>query len=122
MQPKVLVLDEPTSQLDPLGSREVFQVIKSMSHGGLTVVLVEHKVEWIAQFADRVIALHEGRIVHQGKPAEVLTSEMLSDLGFGLSRFTAVARLALQQGLWPVERRLPLTLEEAVEGFSGGAQ
>jgi energy-coupling factor transporter ATP-binding protein EcfA2 len=122
MQPKVLVLDEPTSQLDPLGSREVFQVIKYMSQGGLTVVMVEHKVEWIALFADRVIALHEGRIVLQGKPAEVLTSGLLTSLGFGLSRFTAVARLAQQQGLWPEQRRLPLTLDEAVEGFQRVSQ
>ena len=120
MQPKVLVLDEPTSQLDPLGSREVFQVIKGMSQQGLTVVMVEHKVEWIAQFADRVIALDDGRLVLQGKPAEVLTSELLSELGFGLSRFTTVARRAAQQGLWPAERRLPMTLEEAIQGFQGG--
>jgi len=120
MQPKVLVLDEPTSQLDPLGSREVFQVIKGMSQQGLTVVMVEHKVEWIAQFADRVIALDDGRLVLQGKPAEVLTSELLSELGFGLSRYTTVARRAAQQGLWPAERRLPMTLEEAIQGFQGG--
>lgn len=120
MQPKVLVLDEPTSQLDPLGSREVFQVIKEMSQQGLTVVMVEHKVEWIAQFADRVIALDEGKLVLQGKPGEVLTSELLSELGFGLSRFTTAARRAAQQGLWPEERRLPISLEEAVEGFQKG--
>ena len=120
MQPKVLVLDEPTSQLDPLGSREVFQVIKEMSQQGLTVVMVEHKVEWIAQFADRVIALDEGKIVEEGAPVEVLTSQKLADLGFGLSRYTTVARKAEQQGLWLADRRLPITLEEAVEGFQRG--
>jgi energy-coupling factor transporter ATP-binding protein EcfA2 len=122
MRPKVLVLDEPTSQLDPLGSREVFQMIKSMSQGGLTVVMSEHKVEWIALFADRVIALSDGQIVEQGKPAEVLTSERLANLGFGQSRFTEAARMALQQGLWPAERCLPLTLEDAVDGFQRGSQ
>jgi energy-coupling factor transporter ATP-binding protein EcfA2 len=122
MRPKVLVLDEPTSQLDPLGSREVFQMIKSMSQGGLTVVMSEHKVEWIALFADRVIALYDGRIIEQGKPAEVLTSERLAGLGFGQSRFTEAARMALQQGLWSAERSLPLTLEDAIEGFQRGSQ
>ena len=53
MQPKVLVLDEPTSQMDPIGTREVFGVIRKMAEQGMTVILVEHKVEWIAQFADR---------------------------------------------------------------------
>ncbi|MCI0554559.1 MAG: energy-coupling factor ABC transporter ATP-binding protein, partial [Anaerolineae bacterium] len=53
MQPKVLVLDEPTSQMDPIGTREVFGVIRKLAEQGMTVILVEHKVEWIAQFADR---------------------------------------------------------------------
>src|SRR5215207_9561216 len=68
MQPKVLVLDEPTSQMDPIGTREVFGVIHSMAERGMTVVLAEHKVEWIAQFADRVIALKEGQILLDGTP------------------------------------------------------
>ena len=66
MQPKVLVLDEPTSQMDPIGTREVFGVIRTMAERGMTVILVEHKVEWIAQFADRVIALKDGQILLDG--------------------------------------------------------
>ncbi len=117
MEPKVLVLDEPTSQMDPIGTREVFAVVRKMAEKGLTVVLVEHKVEWIAQFADRVIALYEGNILMDGTPADVLTSDILLEKGFGLSRYTLVARRAKEEGLWPVDRRLPVTLTEAVEGF-----
>ena len=120
MEPKVLVLDEPTSQLDPIGSREVFQVIKEMSARGLTVILVEHKVEWVAEYADRVVAMQDGRILMEGTPAEVLSSPQLADSGFGLSRYTQVARQAAQQGLWAADRRLPVTLQEAVDGFSRG--
>ena len=61
--------------MDPIGTREVFSVIRTMAERGMTVILAEHKVEWIAQFADRVIALHEGKILLDGKPGEVLTSE-----------------------------------------------
>ena len=117
MQPKVLVLDEPTSQMDPIGTREVFGVIRTMAENGMTVVLVEHKVEWIANFADRVIALHEGQIILDGKPGEVLTSDILPDKGFGISRYTSVARKAKQIGLWKNDH-LPVTLEETVEGFA----
>lgn len=117
MQPKVLVLDEPTSQMDPIGTREVFGVIRAMAEKGMTVVLVEHKVEWIANFADRVVALHEGQILLDGKPGEVLTSDLLIDKGFGLSRYTSVARKAKGLGLWKREK-LPVTLEEAAEGFA----
>lgn len=117
MQPKVLVLDEPTSQMDPIGTREVFGVIRTMTEKGMTVILVEHKVEWIANFADRVIALHEGQILMEGTPQEVLTSDLLADRGFGISRYTSAARKARALGLWKKDN-LPVTLEQAVEGFA----
>jgi energy-coupling factor transport system ATP-binding protein len=116
MQPKVLVLDEPTSQMDPIGTREVFGVIHRMAEQGMTVILVEHKLEWIAQFADRVIALKDGEILLDGNPSEVLTSPLLPENGFGVSRYTSVARQAQAMGLWN-EAKLPVTLDEAVEGF-----
>jgi energy-coupling factor transport system ATP-binding protein len=117
MQPKVLVLDEPTSQMDPIGTREVFGVIRKLSEKGMTVVMVEHKVEWIAEFTDKVVGLHNGSVLLEGKPQEVLTSDLLTDKGFGISRYTSVARKAKELGLWKRDH-LPVTLDEAVEGFS----
>jgi len=118
MAPKVLVLDEPTSQLDPIGTREVFQVIKTLSQQGVTIIMAEHKIEWIATFADRVVALAGGEIILQGKPEEVLASPLLPEHGIGISRYTSVARLAAQESLWPAGRRLPVTLTEALDGFA----
>jgi len=117
MQPRVLVLDEPTSQMDPIGTREVFGSIRAMAEKGVTVFLVEHKVEWIANFADRVIALHDGQILLEGTPQEVLTSDRLTEKGFGVSRYTSTARRAKELGFWKQEK-LPVTLEQAVEGFA----
>jgi energy-coupling factor transporter ATP-binding protein EcfA2 len=117
MQPKVLVLDEPTSQMDPIGTREVFGVIRRMAERGMTVILVEHKVEWIAQFADRVVALKDGQIFLDGTPSEVLTSPLLHENGFGISRYTSIARKAKELGLWKKDE-LPVTLDEAAEGFA----
>src|SRR5688500_14690225 len=117
MQPKVLVLDEPTSQLDPIGTREVFVVIHKMAEQGMTVILVEHKVEWIAHFADRVIALKDGQVLLEGTPEEVLTSRVLEESGFGISRYTSVARKAQKLALWK-KHKLPVTLDEAVDGFA----
>jgi energy-coupling factor transport system ATP-binding protein len=122
MEPKVLVLDEPTSQMDPIGTREVFGVIREMAERGMTVIMAEHKVEWIAQYADRVIALYEGKILLDGLPGEVLTSKLLDGKGFGISRYTTTAREAQNQGLWPKARKLPVTLDEAVAGFIRQAQ
>lgn len=117
MQPKLLVLDEPTSQMDPIGTREVFGVVRKMAEDGMTVIMVEHKVEWIAHFADRVIALKEGQILLEGKPNEVLTSDALIENGFNISRYTSVAREAKKQGFWKQDK-LPVTLFEAADGFS----
>lgn len=117
MQPRLLVLDEPTSQMDPIGTREVFGVVRKMAEDGMTVVMVEHKVEWIAHFADRVIALKEGQILLEGKPNEVLTSDALIENGFNISRYTSVAREAKKQGFWKQDQ-LPVTLFEAADGFS----
>ena len=119
MRPKLLVLDEPTSQMDPIGTREVFGTIRKMAEEGMTVVLVEHKVEWIAEFADRVIALKDGSVLLEGKPNEVLTSDLLAENGFGLSRYTSTAREAKKRGVWKKDS-LPVTLDEAVEGFTYG--
>ena len=116
MRPRLLVLDEPTSQMDPIGTREVFGVVRKMAEEGMTVVIVEHKVEWIAEFADRVIALKEGQILMEGRPNEVLTSDVLIENGFGVSRYTSTAREAKKRGLWRKDN-LPVTLDEAVEGF-----
>lgn len=117
MEPQVLVLDEPTSQLDPLGSREVFAVIRELSRAGMTVIMAEHKLEWVAAFAGRVIALADGQIILDGPPAEVLTSPLLESHHIGQTRYTAVARQAQARGLWPEGRPLPVTLDEAEAGF-----
>ena len=118
MQPKILVLDEPTSQLDPIGSREVFAALRAlMANISMTVIMIEHKLEWVAMFADRVIALANGALVADGKPGEVLTDEHLLTLGVGQTRYTQAARQARLGGLWPTDRRLAVTLAEAVDGF-----
>ncbi len=122
MRPKVLVLDEPTSQMDPAGTREVFGLIRSLAERGMTVVMAEHKIEWIAAFSDRVVALYEGRVLLDGKPQEVLTSEQLLGKGFGISRYTSAAREAGKRGLWPADRSLPVTLDEAAAGFAAEAR
>lgn len=118
MQPQVLVLDEPTSQLDPVGSREVFAAVRAlMSAGNLTVVMIEHKLEWVGAFADRVIALVDGVIAADGDPRAVLADEALVGKTIGETRYTRAARQAQDYGGWPPGRQLPVTLDQAVQGF-----
>jgi energy-coupling factor transporter ATP-binding protein EcfA2 len=118
MQPQILILDEPTSQLDPVGTREVLAALKRLTaEAKTTIVLVEHKLEWIAAYADRVIALAHGQIAADGDPREVLAQRIVEEIGVGSTRYTQAARLAQERGLAPVDRPLPVTLEQAVEFF-----
>lgn len=116
MGPQVLVLDEPTAQLDPVGTREVVAAIATLRHTGITVVLVEHKPELLAD-ADRVVVLHAGRLVLDGPPRSVLTDPLLPTIGVHTTRYTDVARRGRERGLWPTGQPLPLTLEQAEAGF-----
>ncbi|MHA1839844.1 MAG: energy-coupling factor ABC transporter ATP-binding protein, partial [Candidatus Ranarchaeia archaeon] len=74
MQSDILVLDEPTSQLDPVGTDEVFSVVKDLNKKmGKTIIMAEHKSEEIAEFADRIVLLDNGSIVAEGSPSEVFS-------------------------------------------------
>jgi len=81
-KPKMLVLDEPTSQLDPVGTREVLATLKKLKEEeGMTILMTEHKTDEIAEISDRIVVLEGGRIVEEGEPAEALTNiELLRKL------------------------------------------
>lgn len=114
MQPRVLVLDEPTSQLDPAGAREVFAMLNALAEtGGVTIVLASHTLEWVASYADRVIVLADGGIVADGAPDTVLTSPELESSGVGATRYTQAARRGQALQLAPANRSLPVTLPQA---------
>lgn len=118
MQPAILVLDEPTSQLDPVGSREVFQAVREMaSSGQMTVIMIEHKVEWVAAFADRAIALVDGALLADGEPRHVLAIDTVWRAGVGQTRYTLAARRLQELGKWQDGKRLPVTLDEATSTF-----
>ncbi len=118
MEPRVLVLDEPTAQLDPIGAHQLFSAIRALvSTRRLTVVMVEHKIEWLAAFADRIIAMQEGSIALDGAPRDVLTSPQVEEMGVRVTHYTIAARRARETGLWQRDLELPATLEEAVQGF-----
>lgn len=118
MRPRLLVLDEPTSQLDPLGTQSVFKILEKLAQrGGTTVVLVEHKLEWLATFTDRVIVLSGGRVVMEGKPKTILADEKLLELGVGQTQYSVAAKAVQKKRLRPKSRPLPVTLKQAQSFF-----
>jgi energy-coupling factor transporter ATP-binding protein EcfA2 len=85
MKPEVMVLDEPTSFLDPVTARKLFEVIKSLNDElGLTVVLVEHRLSLLSTYVNRIIVMDEGRVRLDGSPIDVLMSKEALALGIGI--------------------------------------
>lgn len=81
MNPEVLVIDEPTSQLDPQGTADVFDIINQLKMEGKTVILVEHKVDMIAEYADEVLVIQDGQLAMSGPTKEILTNKKLLSMG-----------------------------------------
>lgn len=71
MRPRVLILDEPAAGLDPVGRREMLRLIRDLHRGGMSVILVSHSMEDVAELAERVLVLGGGRVVMQGTPREL---------------------------------------------------
>lgn len=117
MQPSVLILDEPTSQLDPAGSRMVVEALAAIRQSGMTVLLIEHKLELLAEYADELHVLTGGQIAAEGTPTEILTDTRMEEWGIGRPRFATVAMEARREGAWPTSHSLPVTLDAAAAGF-----
>ncbi len=118
MEPRLLVLDEPTSQLDPAGTLDVFQALDALTEDRrTTVVIAEHKLEWIASFADRALLLEAGQVVDDGPPRQVLTGERALRAGLKETYYTRAARLGRDRGLVRPDRPLPVDLDAAVQYF-----
>ena len=115
MQPSALILDEPTAQLDPEGTRQVMETIAALAAQGRTIVLVEHKLEWVARLASRVLVLDRGALVADGAPREIL--DRANEWGLTETRYAQAARLARERALVQNEAPLPQTLEQAIEWF-----
>ncbi len=112
MKPEIMVLDEPTSFLDPLGAKRIFETVYDLNRRlGITIILVEHRLDLASVYADRVIVMSEGRIVLNGSPREVYTSKKAEALGVGIPKVVKLYQLLKEAGV-PLSR-VPLNPEEA---------
>ncbi len=94
MQPEVMVLDEPTSFLDPLGALKIFQVINELNKKlGITVILVEHRLDLASKYANHVIVMDEGKVVLDGEPRSVFNSEEARLIGVGIPKATRLYQI-----------------------------
>ena len=100
MEPKVLILDEPTAGLDPKGREEILSKIKSMhDEYKMTILLVSHSMEDVAKVADRIIVMHKGKCILDGSPSKVFREiDTLESVGLGVPQVTYLVRALRQRG------------------------
>ena len=114
MDPDILVIDEPTSQLDPKGTEDIFKIINLMANEGKTIILVEHKLELIAEYAQNILVLDEGEIILSGKAEEVLNNKILLEKEIGMTQYSILA-YELEKARKVEFEEIPITKEKTVE-------
>ena len=117
MEPKVLILDEPTAGLDPRGRDEILSEIKSIHEKRkMTVILVSHSMEDVAKIAERIVVLDKGKVFLDGEPRDIFREEdKLLGVGLGIPQITSLMRTLKKKGLDINEDAI--TVEEAKESL-----
>ena len=118
MEPRILVLDEPTAGLDPIGRKELMTLFKKLHQDGITIVLVTHLMDDVAEFADQVYVMEKGKLVKGGKPSLVFQNvEFMEKIQLGVPKITRFAQGLVDRGI--SFEQLPITIEEFKEFING---
>ncbi|HFH9838206.1 TPA: energy-coupling factor transporter ATPase [Streptococcus suis] len=119
MEPEVLVLDEPTAGLDPAGRKELMNIFKGLHRQGMTIVLVTHLMDDVADYADFVYMMEAGKVVASGQPIELFQDvEFMESIQLGVPKITRFAANLERRGF--IFDRLPITIEEFKEVLANG--
>ena len=118
MEPAVLVLDEPTAGLDPLGRKELMNLFRKLHQSGMTIVLVTHLMDDVAEYANQVYVMEKGRLVKGGKPSDVFQDVVfMEEVQLGVPKITAFCKRLADRGV--SFKRLPIKIEEFKESLNG---
>ena len=118
MEPSILVLDEPTAGLDPIGRKELMALFKKLHQDGITIVLVTHLMDDVAEFADQVYVMEKGKLVKGGKPSLVFQNvEFMEKIQLGVPKITRFVQRLADRGI--SFEQLPITIEEFKEFING---
>jgi energy-coupling factor transport system ATP-binding protein len=110
MHPSIIVMDEPTSFLDPVGAEHIFEVLNQLNKElGITIIIIEHRIDIAAKYVDRIIVFDQGEVRSDGKPIEILSNEDIRLLGVGIPRILSLAKRFKEDSLFS---SLPLTADQ----------
>jgi energy-coupling factor transporter ATPase len=115
MEPEIIVLDEPTSFLDPLSAEKIFEVIYKLNkEQGITVVLVEHRLDLTAKYTNHLIVMDQGRVCLEGDPRDILSKGETQRIGVGIPKATLLYQMLKKEGC-SLGNRTPLCSEELAD-------
>lgn len=97
MEPEILVLDECTTQLDPSGSEEIFDIVKRLNQKGITVVMVDHDMERVARCADKILVLDQGEAAAVDVPKKIFGNPVMESRGIGIPDYVKLCRAMREQ-------------------------
>ena len=118
MEPAILVLDEPTAGLDPLGRKELMNLFKKLHQSGMTIVLVTHLMDDVAEYENQVYVMEKGRLVKGGKQSDVFQDVVfMEEVQLGVPKITAFCKRLADRGV--SFKRLPIKIEEFTESLNG---
>lgn len=118
MEPAILVLDEPTAGLDPLGRKGLMNLFKKLHQSGMTIVLVTHLMDDVAEYANQVYVMEKGRLVKGGRPSDVFQDVVfMEEVQLGVPKITAFCKRLADRGV--SFKRLPIKIEEFKESING---
>ena len=118
LDPEVVIMDEPTSQLDPKSTEDIFEIVNILKKQGKTIILIEHKIDLVAEYCDSILLMHQGELVMHGDAKDVLTDPKVLEYGGQLPQ---IVLYFLKQGKLK-GNEIPLTVKEAVEKILKEAQ
>ncbi|MBG9982177.1 energy-coupling factor transporter ATPase [Aerococcaceae bacterium DSM 111020] len=116
LEPEILILDEPTIGLDPKGQKALLDLFKQLNQTlGVTIILISHQMEQVAQYAEQVFVIEAGRLLITGSPQEVFTwDNFASQTGLKPPAVMEIARDVADTFAWPIDN-LPLTVTELAD-------
>lgn len=118
LDPEVIILDEPTSQLDPKSSEDIFEILQLLKSQDKTVILVEHKVDLLAEYCDEILLMNQGQLVMTGPTQDILSDPSVLEYGGQLPQIALYYIKKEQENNTKVPKTVPLTIHEVSKGLS----
>lgn len=118
LDPEVIILDEPTSQLDPKSSEDIFEILQLLKSQDKTVILVEHKVDLLAEYCDEILLMNQGQLVMTGPTQDILSDPSVLEYGGQLPQIVLYYLKKAQENNAKVPKTVPLTIHEVSKSLS----